>query len=167
MRSCRIDRQLVALYALGHSTGREAEDVQKHVSGCSGCREYVEELRSIQRGFKGVGVEEEFSEKRLCDLPVFSEVKQSRVTLFFWPATIAASILILAGVLFWRHTGPDEIAVESGTSTAEEPAAQSPLSLGTYRSAANHSLEDFDQLLLEQGLRSSSSRVTLLGDEGL
>src|SRR5688572_9408687 len=125
MRSCRIDRQLVALYVLGHSTGREAEDVQKHVSGCSGCQEYVEELRSIQRGFKGVGVEEELGWRSGFQTDLLAEVlskpKRSTATAIFWPVAIAASILVLAGVpLILRQPVSSEVKVEPVVNSIQE-----------------------------------------------
>ena len=57
MNCSRWERQL-ALLVESDLGGREAREVEEHLAACSGCREFVEELRHSQAALRELGGEE-------------------------------------------------------------------------------------------------------------
>jgi len=104
--NCPNWERRLALYAEGDLSGREAQETEKHLRQCTGCREFTEGLKESQAAVRSLG-EEEVAAIALASVRqrVLAEVggrKPSRRFAFRWwhavPAGVAAMVMAL---LLW------------------------------------------------------------------
>jgi hypothetical protein len=141
--SCERFEPLVALHVEGDLPGREAAEVEAHLSACGVCQAFADGLRDSQAALKGLGQEE-------LDPAALAAVRRSvsealdagraarpRRLPLAWALTAAAALALIAVLLGWRESSAPTPAVvgRPGVPAAPPSAAAPPSS--TERAAAS------------------------------
>ena len=177
MKPCLKNQEPLAWLALGELDEAAAQDLRTHLETCEGCRRYLGEISTITRNLATLEIDsniqtsESFHQRVVRKLD--AEQPLSIWQIFrksVWPilpnwrftlaATSAAACLAFLAVMWWPATRPQ---VRFATATTPSPSTSKPdlaPTLANYQMVANHSLEQFDELLSKQGNRNSSSSRT-------
>lgn len=160
MKQCQLFRPSIVLFALGHVAKPGNEHVSRHLRGCGECQEYLQEVRKIKSEFASLAsMTENYSPNHETTERLFAcligEPKNQRL---FWPTALAACLAMTAVsflLVFQAQRSERNVPVVAARTE------YSPLSISTYRFAAEESFDQLDKLLTQQALRSSTPRLNI------
>lgn len=166
MKSCRNNREAIVLLAAGELAPEEAERLRVHAQACPGCARYLREMTTVSETLLAGTHEPEVEASASFHSLVLSRLRsQEPATGWSWferltliekwgMATAAVAVaLVLVSAVFLRtsHAPPRDIA-NNTVERHDEPELAPTLS--NYHVVANHSLEQFDELLTRQANRA-------------
>jgi len=174
MKPCLRNRKRLAWLVLDELDAREAAQLRLHMETCAGCRRYFEEVSAVKAtlasadGGPEVVASESFHRRlasRLRAEPAGSpwgdlagRLAGLRLT---WrvalPALGAAAVLIVLVSSLARHPGapvpaPIRLQAEAIPNAKSDPAP----TIANYERVANRSLDELDDLLTRQAIKSHS-----------
>jgi anti-sigma factor RsiW len=177
MKVCTKKRKRIVELALDALESGPAQELQKHLESCAGCREYLAELSRLNNRLHVAGegdsseASDAFHERVMRALrdetapsgyaAVVAWLQEARLV---WRVAVAGlgglAVAIAAWLVLAGHPGaPSTASAPAPTPVSHELGAELPPSVANYRIAANRSLEQLDDLLTQQANRHESTRL--------
>ena len=169
MKPCFCNRKLISWLALGELDAPRAEDLCAHMRHCPGCRHYLEEMSAVAGRLAAGPAEPQvepsasFHRKLLGRLrgeetpsawAVLSARLNWRLAL---PALGAAALLLLMLSLLPHPALTTPVRVSHLAAPPPTPARGLSPTMANYERAASRSLDEFDDLLTQQGRQNLPS----------
>lgn len=172
MKPCRANRKRIVLLAVDGLEAEAAQKLREHLRACPGCRQYraeiaeacCDQIRAAQL-LPHVEAGDRFHrrlESRIAGTAATPAVLHWAGLwssyLNGWKVALPAAALVVVGLVLFRPGQPthpkQSIPVASHSSAVTMTPADSPPSLGRYRSALSRSFEELDASLTKDIGRS-------------
>jgi len=168
MKPCSKNRKLIAWLVLGSLETERAIPLRKHIETCAGCRNYLAGLTNLTATIKATEQKTDIQATAAFHQKVTARVKEGEQaslrevlqgTLLNWRVALPAAVGLAVVFAVWLLSPQQPYAPSPTSSSATVTAAtkfDSDLepTIAYYRTVANQSLEQLDQLLNEQGSRN-------------
>jgi len=174
MKPCFNNRKLIAWLAVDALDDRQTRSLRAHLETCEGCRRYLAEISNVAQKLSAAAIPpnihaaESFHQRVLGALRAEETASawetllaRLRATLLTWrvvlPTVGATALAIVALSLVARHPVAP-VPAPTVARAVLTPNAKSNLdpTISNYRTVANRSLEQLDELLIRQGNRNPS-----------
>lgn len=168
MKPCSKNRKLIAWLVLSSLETERVIPLRKHIETCEGCQSYLAEVTSLTATIKATEQKADIQATAIFHQKITAGVKAGeqaslrevlRGTLLNWriamPVASGLAVVFAVWLLF-----PQQPEVPSPTSSSATVTAATKFdsdlqpTISNYQTVANHSLDQLDQLLNEQGCRN-------------
>ena len=168
MKPCAKNQKHLAWLALDTLDRQEAATLRAHIETCEGCRHYFGELKHVTQTLQATEVSTEIQPSEAFHRRVTNAIRAQEFQrpAQLLPAWFGSAMSDWRVALYTLGSAATVVALclapwpRGVTESANQPAtviqANFSPTLANYQSAADHSLEEFDELLTRQANRSPS-----------
>ena len=176
MNVCAKKQKLIVELAMEALEPGQARELRAHIENCTGCREYLAEISSLNARLRVVATGTDIEASEAFHQRVMRTVREEeaqpwwgamasslRAAQLSWrvavPALGGVAVVIAALLLLAPRPGaPPPAPVPSQARLSPRLEGELPPSVANYRIAANRSLDQLDELLTQQANRRESAR---------
>jgi len=174
MKPCSSNRKLIAWLAVDALDDRQTRSLRAHLETCEGCRRYLAEISNVAQKLSAaatppdIQAAESFHQRVLGALRAEETAStrenllaRLRATLLTWRVvlpTVGATALAIVALSLVARRPAVPVPAPTVAQAVLTPNAKRNLdpTISNYRTVANRSLEQLDELLLRQGNRNPS-----------